>query len=77
MKSVVTISRKWHRPEITTTIDVEGIVVTIPLFDFCEALQTEIGSVTWVFKDKTFRARFDDAVQQVLSGVKEETAKVV
>lgn len=76
-KTFVTISRKWNNPQITTVIDREGISVIIPLMDFAEALAREIGPVTWIFMDATFRAKFDAAVEAVLEGMKAETVKVV
>lgn len=84
MKSVVTISRKWHRPEISTTLWLEGedskgrfIQLEIPLLDFVKAIKKEIGSVKWVFSDKKFDEIVDLAVSNVIEGTKEESAKVV
>lgn len=83
MKSVITISRKWHKPEISTTLWLEGehngkfIQLEIPLLDFVKALKAEIGSVKWVFSDKKFEDTFDIAVSNVIEGIKEESVKVV
>ena len=77
MKDVLTVSRKWNNPKIRTRIDHEGIDVSIELQDFLAALVQELGPVTWVFTDRTFQVKFDAAVARVLSGIKEETVKVV
>ena len=73
----LTISRHWNNPQIQTKVDLEGIEMSIELADFCEALTTELGPVTWVFRDATFKAKFDAAVQMVLTKIKEESSKVV
>ena len=77
MKSVITISRYWDKPEILTTLSTEGISLQTNLVDFIEALVQEIGSVTWVFTDKKFREKLDQAVIVVTEKIKEETIKVV
>ena len=61
--------------------------------DFREALKREIGSVTWVFKKESFDKRIDEsidaikeetidkqidnAISRIISGIKEESAKVI
>lgn len=76
-KSVVTISRKWNNPKILTTINDEEISLKIELSDFVDAVIQEIGSVTFTVRDSSFRAKVYQAVERVLEGVKEESAKVV
>jgi hypothetical protein len=76
-RSVVTITRQWHAPQITTRITNEEISVSVALPDFLEALTRELGPVTWVFTDRAFKVKFDAAVERVLQGIKDETAKVV
>ena len=77
MKTVVTISRFWAKPEITTTISNESIALEISLDDFITALKQELGSVTWVFTAKEFEKRLDATIKTILSKVKEESIKVV
>jgi len=77
MKSVVTISRYWNNPKITTSISSEGISLQTDLTDFIEALILELGPVTWVITDKQFRDRLDKAVTTVIEKIKEESIKVV
>lgn len=76
-KSVVTISRKWNNPKITTTITGEQISIQMSMEDFVTALKAEIGSVTLVMTKAGFEARLDAAVANVLQGMKDETIKVV
>jgi hypothetical protein len=73
----VTISKHWHNPEIHHNVNLDGIEMTITLEHFIEAVAAEIGPVTWVFRDATFRAKYDNAVKTVISKIKEESAKVV
>jgi hypothetical protein len=77
MKSIVTISRHWNNPKIETTISKAGIVLKCELGDFVSALKAEMGSVTWVFTKQEFEKRLDKAIETVLSGIKEESAKVI
>lgn len=76
-RDVITVSRRWHEPQIRTTIDFDGISIQMPLEDFVEALKQEVGSVTWTFKKDSFNRQLDAAVERVVKGMKEETAKVV
>ena len=77
MKSFVTISKKWGHPQINITMDQEGIALKMDIEDFKIALKQEIGSVTWVLKKETLDLRLDEAINRIISGVKEESAKVV
>jgi len=77
MKSIVTISRHWKNPKITTSISTDGIAIQMSMEDFVTALKEEIGSVTWVVMQKTFSERLDAAVEKVISGMKQETVKVM
>lgn len=80
VRKVVTISRKWNRPEIYSELDMSidgGIKLSIDLNDFLTALRTEIGSVTVVMTRAQFEKKFNEAVQSVIQGIKDESAKVV
>jgi hypothetical protein len=76
-KMAITISRYWNNPKIMTVLWADGISLTCELEDFLLALQKELGSVRWIFRDKTFRAKFEDAVKVVIQRLKQESAKVV
>ena len=76
-KTVVTVSRYWNNPKITTTVSNEGIFLQMDMDDFIKTLKTEVGAVTWVFTKAEFEKRIDDAVLKIISGVKEESIKVV
>jgi hypothetical protein len=73
----VTITKLWHNPQINVTVDSEKISLSMPLDDFMEALLQEIGSVTLILTQKAFSAKMKSAKERVLSGVKEESIKVV
>jgi hypothetical protein len=84
MKSLISISRKWHNPKIEMELwmfqeapDNTFIRLNIELEDFIKAIQEEIGSVTWVFTKDGFKGKFDNAVKNVISGIKEESTKIV
>lgn len=77
MKRVITISRKWHSPHITTVVTDESISLSIDLEDFVKALIKEIGSVALVFTGKSFEKKLKKAVENVIEGVKEESVKVI
>lgn len=76
-KNVVTVSRNWHNPRITTTVSREGIEIGMGLNDFVTAVKREIGSVAMVFTQAEFDKRFEAAVDRVVAGMKAETAKVM
>lgn len=75
--NVLTISRKWHQPKITTTISTIGITLTIDLEDFILAVLDEVGNSTLLLTKSKFEAKFRKAVDNVLLGIKEESAKVI
>jgi hypothetical protein len=77
MKAVVTISRHWDNPKIMTTLSTEGISLQTDLVDFIEALAQEIGPITWVFTDKKFREKLNQAVITVTEKIKEESIKAI
>jgi hypothetical protein len=100
----VVISKKWNNPEITLKVSrvEEDIRLEISLKDFIEAVKKEldfglffkqlkenIGSVTWIFSDPKFEARFkeavndlhfderlDKAVVNVIEGIKESSVYI-
>jgi len=77
MNAVVTISRYWNNPKITTCVSGAGISVEIGLEDFLEGLAREMGPVAWVVTDRQFRGRLAKAAEVVVEKAKEETIKVV
>lgn len=77
MTTKITISRKWNNPKIEAKVYDAGISLSMGLDDFLIAVKQEVGSVTWVFKKATFEKQLDEAVKRVVSGIKQESAKVV
>ena len=64
-------------PEIITTVNIEGITLVINIEDFKVALLKEIGPVAMVFKQTTFESMVNKAFENVIEGIKEESAKIV
>ena len=77
MKTKLTISKKWDHPEFTYKITNEEMSCEMDFEDFRKALKQEMGSITWTLKKATFEKQLDEAIQRVISGAKEESAKVV
>ena len=73
----LTISRYWNNPQIETIITNDSIGLSIGLNDFAAALTKEIGSVMWTFKQATFEKQVSNAIQVVLSKIKEESIKIM
>lgn len=55
----------------------EGITLTMDGEDFRIALLKEIGPVAMVFKQVTFESMVNKAFENVIEGIKEESAKIV
>mgnify|MGYP003525015579 CR=1 FL=1 len=80
MATYITVSRKWNNPTIKTEIvrgQEGGIALSMEIADFEEALAAEIDSVAWTFKKETFRKQLHAAIDRIVQGIKEESAKVV
>lgn len=73
----ITVTRKWHNPKISITVDSEQISLSMDMDDFITALIKEIGSVTTVFTQKTFADKVSAAKDRVIEGIKEESLKVI
>lgn len=76
-KTLVTISRYWNNPAITTTVSNKSIGISVSMDDFKEALKHEMGSVALVFTEQALSDKIDKAVIAVLEKIKEESIKVV
>ena len=75
--TIVTISKYWNSPEITTVMTTDKIALKIDIEDFKKALKEEIGSVKWIFRNSSFRKRVDEAFFNVLEKIKEESIKTI
>lgn len=73
---MVSILRKWHKPEITMSVDADEINLKCSLKDFLEMLRMEIGSVTWVFTNEGFKQLFNSAAEKVVETIKSESVKI-
>ena len=76
-KNVLTVSRKWHAPEISHKVTLEGIEISIPLEDYLTALVAEVGNPALILTAKSLQKALDSASLKVVQGIKDETAKVV
>jgi hypothetical protein len=84
MKYSVTISRKWHNPEVKTMVfscneigENLFIRLEVSMDDFIKALKKEVGPVRWIFTQKKFETRLNEALERVLEEIKKESVKVV
>lgn len=77
MKHVVTISRKWNNPHIDIFICEEEISLKMSMEDFETALLEEIGSVATTLTKNGFKKKLRSAINNVISGIKEESIKAV
>lgn len=76
-KTVVTVARKWNNPEITMTVNGDGISIAMALEDFKEAVKAEVDSVTFVFSKNEFHKRLDVAFANIIRDMKRETTKII
>lgn len=76
-KTVVTVARKWNNPEITMTVNEDGIGIEMSLENFKEAVKAEIDSVTFVFSKNEFHRRLDVAFANIIRDMKRETTKII
>lgn len=70
-REVVVISRHWHGPEITVSVNHEAIKLELSLEDFCRALVAEMPHPTKVWSRAGAEANVIDAMHGVLAKVKE------
>jgi hypothetical protein len=73
----VVVGRKWHKPDIYTRLDKEGIDLQMELDDFVLALLDELGSPTMIMTRAQLKARVHQAVEKVVSGIKDVSREVV
>ena len=84
------IETKLTLEGIEISINLEDFIEAVySELNIVEPLNEQIGSVAWVFSDYTFKEKLDaafntifktqldSAVNQVISGIKQETAKVI
>lgn len=67
----VVVSRTWHKPAIRVSVDDFGIAASMTLADFFQALFIEAGST------EEAKAALLAAVDRVVDGMKQETARVM
>ena len=77
-QTYMTISRKWANPKIVVTVSTEGIDLKMNMADFRDALLSELElTLSFMNSPGTVLEKLDAALDVVLEGVKEESAKIV
>ncbi len=78
-KTLVTVSRHWNNPQITSVVDCCGIRLSMSLENYLDALIREMAATNrWVRVHETeFRQQLLTAGRTVEAKFKEESAKVV
>ena len=77
MKSLVVISKDWHKPEIHVKAAKDGLSISMDLMDFLDIVFASAGSIKWKFNDSAFRSRIDAEAENVFEKMKAESLKVV
>lgn len=73
----VVITREWHNPEITITVDDRSIGISQTLEDFLKALAAEIGNPAAIFSRSALEKRLIEAATTVTEKMKRETVRVI
>lgn len=76
-KHVITVSRQWNNPKINISVDHKEISLSMELEDFEEALLQELGKYPLIVGNKQTKNKIHSAIIRVISGIKEESAKVM
>lgn len=87
MPNTVVISRKWNSPEITATVTLSDINLSMPLAQFMDSLQQELIATapntllsrftTQKTKTDLFKQQFAIAVEQIVLEMKRASVAVV
>lgn len=75
--TTVLVSRKWHKPEITITVNDEAIGIQMPITEYLKALVAEAGNPTLLTTKAGLERRLQAASEKVVEGMKSETARAV
>ena len=73
----VIVSRHWDRPQITVTVNREGIELYASIDDFREAVLAELGSPWKLFTRRRLRRKMEQAFYQVIEKVKEASSSIM
>jgi hypothetical protein len=80
-RAVVVVGRKWHHPEITIAVSkpdlTGGIEIQMKMDDFVTAVCQEIAHPAMVLTKRQLASNLRAAVEIVVSGMKEETNRVM
>lgn len=64
-------------PIITAVVKDNDAQISVSLEDFQKLLIQEIGTVTWVLRDKTFEQKLDLAIKNIVRGIKEGATVII
>lgn len=73
----VCLYKRKGNPQILAFVRGDEAEISMSLEDFKREILREIGSVTMVFKEKTFRARVDAAFDNVVREIKKGVASSI
>lgn len=73
----ICLYKKKGNPIILAYVQDNEARISMPLDEFLTEVVKELGSVTWVIKDDTFKTRLADAVVKVIRGIKEGATVIV
>lgn len=69
--------KRKGNPIITAYVQDDAARISLPLDEFKALLIGEIGSITWVVKNQTFKDRVDQAFDTIVRGIKEGATVIV
>ena len=73
----VCLYKRKGQPIITAFVKGDEAEIAMSLEDFKAELVKEIGQVTWIFLDKTFQEKVDNAFDEVVRGIKQGATRIV
>ena len=76
-RSLVTVTREWHNPQINIHVTHLDIKLDITLDDFLKAIVEEAGNPTMLLTKAQLLARLEKAAEVVVDKVKQESIKIV
>lgn len=77
VRTVVTVSRYWHNPNISVTVSDERISLSMPIEDFVKAVCTEIDHPSLIVARSQLETKILACLDTVLSKVKESSTVVL
>ena len=76
-KSVLTVSRQWHNPNILVWVNDEEIGMGMKLSDFMIALAKEIGNPALLLTNSQLLTKLNTAASNITEGMKAQSSQVM